>query len=71
MLVLLVIVLAAIALVAWFYGTSLLIDAAKSKGYKMDNTGILWFVSLFLPLGIIVLGLYVNALPYRVNSTTK
>lgn len=69
--VLLIVILAVVMLVAWFYGTVLLIDAAKAKGYEMENTGVLWFVSLFLPLGIVVIGLYVNALPNKVTSASK
>lgn len=37
----------------------------------MSNTGILWFVGICAPLGFIAVGLYINALPYRLTSAEK
>ena len=37
----------------------------------MKNTGIFWFVGLFTLVGPIVVGLYINALPYKSTSAGK
>lgn len=67
----LLLVICIIYLVASIVAISLMIDAGKAKGYPMNNTGILWFVGLFAPLGFIAVGLYINALPYKLTSTGK
>ena len=54
----------AISLVA----ISLLIKAAKEKGYHRSSTGILWLVGIFATP--VVLGLYTASLPDR-NAATK
>lgn len=60
-----------VALIASIVSISLMIDAGKSKGYPMNNTGILWFVGICAPLGFIAVGLYINALPYKLTSAEK
>lgn len=54
----------AISLVA----ISLLVKAAKEKGYHRSSAGILWLVGIFATP--VVLGLYTASLPDR-NATTK
>lgn len=54
----------AISLVA----ISLLIRAAKEKGYHCSSTGILWLVGIFATP--VVLGLYTASLPDR-NAMAK
>ena len=44
---------------------SLFIKVGMAKGYSMANRGVLWFIGLMAPLGPIVIGLYVSALPDR------
>lgn len=42
---------------------SLLVDAAKAKGFHRNDAGTLWFVGIFA--SPIVLGLYTASLPDR------
>lgn len=44
---------------------SLFIKVGMAKGYSMANRGVLWFIGLMAPLGPIVIGIYVSALPDR------
>lgn len=67
MLSIILIAIAIAAFVAWIMSISLLIDAARAKGHKMDSTGKLWFIGLFATP--IVVGLYVNALPDLTHGT--
>lgn len=60
-----------VVLIASIVSISLMIDAGRAKGYPMNNTGILWFVGLFAPLGFIAVGLYINALPCKVTPEDK
>ncbi len=67
----LLLVICIIYLVASIVAISLMIDAGRAKGYPMSNTGILWFVGICAPLGPIVVGIYINALPYKLTSAGK
>ncbi len=60
-----------VVLIASIVSISLMIDAGRAKGYPMSNTGILWFVGICAPLGPIVVGIYINALPYKSTSAGK
>lgn len=66
----LIFIIAIVVLVAWCMAISLLVEAAKEKGYYRDGgAGRLWFIGLFAtPL---VIGLYVCALPDKSNHVDK
>lgn len=50
-----------VMLVAWLMSINLLIKVGAAKGYRMDNSELLWFIGIFATP--IVLGLYICALP--------
>lgn len=46
------------------------IKVGRTKGHSMDNSDLLWFIGVFVPLGPLAVGLYVMALPDRSQPTT-
>ena len=57
------IILLILILAAWLVSISLMIKAAKEKGYHRDGAGKLWFIGIFA--SPVVLGLYTASLPDR------
>lgn len=57
-----------VAFIISLVAISLLIKAAKEKGYHRSSAGILWLVGIFATP--VVLGLYTASLPDR-NATKK
>lgn len=62
-------IISIVMLVAWLLSINLLIKVGAAKGYRMDNSGLLWFIGIFATP--IVLGLYICALPDNSPSSNS